>query len=147
MAILFVFLGAVVAALLGVSILFSPLILRFVEVRLQLDVPPVAGAMTYVLGVVVFIGFLLIMHRMLPARRMKSTRLWPGVLVTTVIWVGFALGFSLYLSSTPSYTVTYGTLAGVIITLMFFYFTGVAIIYGAEINAALQRIGVETRKS
>jgi membrane protein len=146
MAILFVFLGAVVAAMLGVSILFSPLILHFLEVRLGASVPPIAGTITYVLGVVVFIGFLLIMHRMLPARRMRTTRLWPGVLVTTVIWVCFATGFSLYLSYTPSYTVTYGTLAGVIITLMFFYFTGVAIIYGAEINAAMNRIGIEPGK-
>lgn len=146
MAILFVFLGALVAALLGVSILFSPLILHFLEVKLAVSVPRVAGATTYLLGVGVFIGFLLIMHRMLPARRMASTRLWPGVLVTTGIWVGFATGFSLYLSFTPTYTVTYGTLAGVIITLMFFYFTGVAIIYGAEINAALGRLGTEPQK-
>ena len=36
---------------------------------------------------------------------------------------------------------TYGTLAGVIITLMFFYLTGAAIIFGAEVNAALNQIG------
>jgi membrane protein len=146
LAIFFVFLGAVVAALLGVSILFSPLILHFLEVRLKLQVPPAAGTITYGLGVLVFIGFLLVMHRLLPARRMRGTRFWPGVLVTTLIWVAFALGFTLYLSYTPGYTVTYGTLAGVIITLMFFYFTGVSIIYGAEINAAMNRIGALERR-
>ena len=91
----------------------------------------------------VFIGFLLIMHRVLPGRRLKGCRLWPGVLVTTVLWVALALGFSIYLSYTPTYTVTYGTLAGVIITLMFFYLTGATIIYGAEVNAALNRIGAD----
>ena len=35
---------------------------------------------------------------------------------------------------------TYGTLAGVIITLMFFYLTGATIIFGAEVNAALHRL-------
>ena len=83
------------------------------------------------------------MHRVLPGRRLKGCRLWPGVLVTTVLWVAMAFGFSIYLSFTPTYTVTYGTLAGVIITLMFFYFTGATIIYGAEVNAALNRIGVD----
>jgi membrane protein len=39
--------------------------------------------------------------------------------------------------------VTYGTLAGVIITLMFFYLTGATIIFGAEVNAALNRIGTD----
>jgi membrane protein len=141
LAILLVFIGAAVAALLGVSILFSPLILRFFHDVLLMPVPPVASYVTYAFGVLVFIGFLLIMHRMLPGRQLKGCRLWPGVLVTTVLWVAFASGFSTYLSYTPSYTVIYGTLAGVIITLMFFYLTGATIIYGAEVNAALNRIG------
>ena len=41
--------------------------------------------------------------------------------------------------------VTYGTLAGVIITLMFFYLTGATIIYGAEVNAALNQLGLAER--
>ena len=141
MAILLVFIGGIVAALLGVSILFSPLILRFLEHVFLFRVPVVASYLTYAFGVFVFLGFLLIMHRLLPARRVK--RVWPGVLVTTILWLIFASGFSLYLSFTPSYTVTYGTLAGVIITLMFFYLTGATIIYGAEVNAALNRIGFD----
>jgi membrane protein len=145
LAILLVFLGAAVAALLGVSILFSPLILRFFHDVLLMPVPPVASYVTYAFGVLVFIAFLLVMHRMLPGRQLKGCRLWPGVLVTTVLWVAFASAFSTYLSYTPSYTVIYGTLAGVIITLMFFYLTGATIIYGAEVNAALNRIGSANR--
>jgi membrane protein len=140
LAILIVFIGAFVAALLGVSILFSPLILRFLEHVFLFRVPVVAGYLTYAFGVIVFICFLLIMHRLLPGRRVK--RVWPGVLVTTALWVALAYGFSIYLSYTPTYTVTYGTLAGVIITLMFFYLTGATIIFGAEVNAALNRIGM-----
>ena len=94
----------------------------------------------------VFIGFLLIMHRVLPGRRVKGSRLWPGVLVTTILWVTAASGFSIYLSFTPTYTVTYGTLAGVIITLMFFYLTGATIIFGAEVNAALNQMGPVERR-
>jgi membrane protein len=143
MAILLVIVGAAVAALLGVSILFSPLILRFFDRVLMMPVPAVASYITYVIGVLVFIGFVWLMHRTLPGRRLKSARLWPGVLVTTVLWVAFASAFSIYLSFTPTYTVTYGTLAGVIITLMFFYLTGATIIFGAELNAALNRIGTD----
>lgn len=145
LAIVLVFLGAVVAALLGVSILFSPLIVRFVQNVLLVPVPIVAGYVANALGVLVFIGFVLVMHRFLPGRRLRTSRLWPGVIVTTVLWVGFAYAFSIYLSFTPSYTVTYGTLAGVIITLMFFYLTGATIIYGAEVNAALNQIGLAER--
>lgn len=145
LAIALVFLGAAVAALLGVSILFSPLILRFFEHVLLRPVPSLASWLTSLFGVLVFVAFLLVMHRTLPGRRMKGSRLWPGVIVTTVLWVAFASTFSVYLSFTPTYTVTYGTLAGVIITLMFFYLTGATIIFGAEVNAALNQLGLAQR--
>jgi membrane protein len=134
-----------VAALLGVTILFMPLILRIVQNVLHVPVPTIAAYVTYFFGVLVFIAFLLVMHRVLPGRHVKSSRLWPGVLVTTALWVAAAVGFSIYLSFTPTYTVTYGTLAGVIITLMFFYLTGLTIIFGAEVNAALNQQNLAER--
>jgi membrane protein len=141
LAIALVFLGAAVAALLGVTILFMPLIQRFAEHVLKVPIPALATYSTSLFGVLVFVAFLLVMHRVLPGRHVKGSRLWPGVITTTVLWVAAASGFSIYLSYTPSYTVTYGTLAGVIITLMFFYLTGLTIIFGAEVNAALNQLG------
>jgi membrane protein len=147
LAILLVFIGAIVAALLGVTILFMPLIQVVLQQRvLHAPVPPGAQYVTYAFGVLVFVGFLLLMHRMLPGRRLKGSRLWPGVWISTLLWVAFASGFSIYLSFTPTYTVIYGTLAGVIITLMFFYLTGATIIYGAEVNAALNQLGPADRR-
>ena len=141
LAIALVFLGALVAALLGRLDPVQPAHAALPETVLLIPVPVVASYITYVFGIIVFMGFVLTMHRFLPGRRLKASRLWPGVLVTTVLWVGFASAFSLYLSYTPTYTVTYGTLAGVIITLMFFYLTGATIIFGAEVNAALNQPG------
>lgn len=140
MAITIVFLGAIVAALLGISILFSPIILRLIEQYAKLPIPAIAGYVSYVFGILVFVGFLMLMHHWLPGQHLPNARLWPGVLVTTLIWLIAAGTFSLYLSFTPTYTVTYGTLAGVIITLMFFYLTGATIIFGAELNAELNKL-------
>lgn len=140
MAIGLVFIGAIVSALLGISILFSPILFSLFERYTGVPLPPSAGYISYGLGIVVFMGYLFMMHWALPGRKMRGTRMVPGVLVTTVIWIIAALGFSIYLSMTPTYTVTYGTLAGVIITLMFFYLTGATIIYGAEVNAAIDRM-------
>ncbi|HMQ92602.1 MAG TPA: YihY/virulence factor BrkB family protein [Amaricoccus sp.] len=139
LAISLVFLGAMVAVLLGVSIIFSPILLHLLRSVALVPIPPAAGYITYGFGIVVFLSFILVMHRTLPGRSMRGTHLWPGALTTTVLWVILASGFTIYLSFTPTYTVTYGTLAGVIITLMFFYLTGATIIYGAEVNAALDR--------
>jgi membrane protein len=142
-----VFLGALVAALLGVSILLSPLLLRLAEEFAHVRVARWASSLAYMFGVLVFIGFLLVMHRVLPGRHSAQLKVWPGVLVTTLIWVVAARGFSTYLSHTPTYTVTYGTLAGVIITLMFFYLTAATIIFGAEFNSALARVArIERRR-
>ena len=69
---------------------------------------------------------------------MKNKRIWPGIFVSVVLWLGGAVAFSIYLSLTPTYAVTYGTLTGVIVLAVFFYLSGVAIIFGAEVNAVLK---------
>lgn len=140
MALGIVLLGAVVAALLGVSILLSPIILHLLAQHAHIQIPSIAGYVTYAFGIIVFIGFLTLMHLWLPGRHLPGTVIWPGVIVSTMIWLVAAGGFTLYLSFTPTYTVTYGTLAGVIITLMFFYLTGATIIFGAELNAEMNKL-------
>ena len=137
-AVAYVFIGAIVSALLGASILLTPLIIRVVE-SFGIPVPGFASYLANGFGLAVFTGFVYLLHRTLPGKGMKGQKLWPGVLFTTVVWLIAALGFSVYLSYTPTYSVTYGALAGVIITLVFFYISGAVIIFGAELNAALNR--------
>jgi membrane protein len=132
-----VFLGAIVAALLGISIILSPLLLSLAEKYSHVTIPAFAGQIIYAFGIAVFAAFVMVMHRTLPGRDLPGAWNWPGVAVTTLIWVMAAGGFSIYLTYTPTYSITYGTLSGVIITLMFFYITGATIIFGAEINAAM----------
>ena len=146
-AIVVVFVGAIVAALLGLTILLAPLILRLTAQFTHLQIPSATGLLSTGFGLLVFGFFTFGMHRYLPGRRMEPmTRVWPGVLLTALLWIIAATGFSTYLSFAPSYTVTYGTLAGVIITLMFFYITGLVIIFGAEFNAALNRLQTPARR-
>jgi membrane protein len=138
-AVAIVFVGAFVAALLGASILLAPLIIRVIE-SFGVTVPGFAGYLANSFGLIVFGGFTYLLHRVMPGRSMAGTLLWPGVVFTTLVWLAAAVGFSIYLTYTPTYSLTYGALAGVIITLMFFYITGVVVIFGAEINAALNRV-------
>lgn len=137
-AVAYVFVGAFVAALLGASILLTPLIIRLIE-SFGVPVPVFASYLANGFGLVVFTVFVYLLHRTLPGKGMKGQTLWPGVLFTTVVWLVAAIGFSVYLSYTPTYSITYGALAGVIITLVFFYISGAVIIFGAELNAALNR--------
>lgn len=133
----FVFLGSVVAVILGVSIIFAPLLLKMGEEWFSFTIPGSTTVLSFALGVTVFLVFLTMMHRYLPSKPMKGHRIWPGVFISVTMWVIGAALFSIYLSMTPTYAITYGTLAGVMVTLMFFYLSGVVIIFGAEVNAVL----------
>lgn len=60
-----------------------------------------------------------------------------GAFAVLLLWLLVGNSFSLYLKYFGNYDVTYGSLAGTVITLIFFYFLSAAFILGAEINAAL----------
>jgi membrane protein len=63
----------------------------------------------------------------------------PGGLTAVVIWlVGSGL-FALYVANFGSYNKTYGTLATIIIFLIWLYLTNTAVLLGAELNAELER--------
>jgi len=134
-----VIVGVFVFMILGLTIVLGPLIMRLIETYLGFTVPNGVGLIRYLLGFTLFVGFLLFLHRILPRHSYSIKRLWVGVVVSTLIWILAASIFSIYLGYTPSYVSTYGTLAGVIITLVFLYITGMAIIYGAEVNAVLAK--------
>lgn len=145
-AILFVFIAAITFAALGVAIILAPLAFRLAEDLFGLTTPGWANWVRYGLGLTVFALFLLSLNRWLPGRAPKWRLLWPGIIVATVLWIAGAFGFSVYLAYAPDYTVTYGAFAGVIVTLLFFYLTGAAVIFGAEVNAALMAFRLRREK-
>jgi membrane protein len=136
-AFLFVILGAFVAFFLGLTVIFSPFFVSLAEKITKSSFESGTVTLSYASGFLVFVFVLYITHRFLPGKSMRSARVWPGVFLTSGLFLAGALGFSIYLSYAPSYTLTYGTLAGVIVTLLFFYLVGTALIYGAEVNATL----------
>lgn len=69
----------------------------------------------------------------------RWTWLSPGGLVGVVVWLAASLGFSLYVSSFGSYAKTYGSLAGVVVLILWLYLSALAVVLGAELNAELER--------
>jgi membrane protein len=65
--------------------------------------------------------------------------LTPGAVLAIVIWVAGSVGFTIYLANFDSYNKTYGTLAGVIIFLVWLWITNLGVLLGAELNAELER--------
>lgn len=62
---------------------------------------------------------------------------WPGALFTTVWWLAVAAALPVVLRSVFAYDLTYGSLAGSMVTLLFFWLVGLGLVIGAELNAAL----------
>lgn len=69
----------------------------------------------------------------------KFRWLSPGALVALLAGVLASVGFTFYVTNFASYNKTYGSLAGVIIALLFLWITNVALLLGAELDAELER--------
>jgi len=63
----------------------------------------------------------------------------PGGLVALVVWLIASAGFGIYVSQFGSYNKVYGSLAGVVIILIWMWITNLAILFGHELNAERER--------
>ena len=62
---------------------------------------------------------------------------WPGAVLVTAWWIGVTTVLPRLLRTVFSYDLTYGSLAGIMIALFFFWLVGLGMVAGAELNAAL----------
>lgn len=134
-----VVIGFALFMLLALLFVLAPVIFRLFEIWTGTHISRETELIRYTLGFSVLAVTMWGVHWVLPSRRMRGLRLWPGILASMGLWLVAASAFSFYLSYTPYYTLTYGTLAGVVIALLFMYLSGAIILLGAEINAILNR--------
>lgn len=69
--------------------------------------------------------------------RKASAPRWPGALFTMLWWIIVAAALPVVLRRFFTYDLTYGSLAGSMVTLLFFWLVGLGLVIGAELNAAL----------
>ncbi len=62
----------------------------------------------------------------------------PGTVAGTTIWLLASLGFKWYVSAFADYQKTYGAIGGAMVTLLWFYVSGLAMLVGAELNAVIE---------
>lgn len=87
-----------------------------------------------------FVALYSIFYVLTPKRfRIGAYLIWPGALVTMAVWVGTTMGMPWALGLFGGYSLVYGSLAGVIVALLFFYIIGMGLVAGAHLNAALAK--------
>jgi membrane protein len=73
-----------------------------------------------------------------PAAKQKFRWISPGAVLAFAFWLVFSLLFSFYAGSFGSYNETYGSLAGVIILMLYIYYSAVIMLIGAEMNQVIE---------
>ena len=105
------------------------------------------GLYRLVPGVTLFFTFYALFFALTPSRyRRQGCRKWPGALLITAWWLVTVELLPPVLSLFGGYSRTYGSLAGVMIALIFFFVVGLGVVIGAELNAALAESGATALK-
>lgn len=88
------------------------------------------------LAIVVVCVVALLFHATPNVRTGRLRLLSPGAFLALLIWAALSTGFAFYVANFSSYDKTYGSVAGAIIALLWLWLTNVALLFGAELDAA-----------
>jgi membrane protein len=142
--------GAVILAMLAFSV---SVLLSGVQEFIVSLIPrgeELVGVVTLfrVVPALMLFGALYVIFYSLTPKRYRSSGCpkWPGPAFVTIWWLATTALLPVVLSSLGGYDLTYGSLAGVIIGLTFFFIVGLGVVIGAELNAALAEVPEEALK-
>jgi len=92
-----------------------------------------------VLGVIVMVVVALLYYSTPNVKFSKFRVISVGAFVAIVVWLVASVGFAFYVANFSSYNKTYGSVAGVVVGLLWIWITNVALLFGAELDAELER--------
>ncbi len=90
-----------------------------------------------VLILLVTLAFALIYY-LAPDAEQRFRFVSPGSIVAVVLWLLFSLAFSVYVERSGSFNATYGSLAGIVILMLYIYYSSFIMLVGAELNQVIE---------
>jgi membrane protein len=137
--------GLIVAAVVLILVSFSVSVLlsgieQFVAKVLPgaKDIVGLLTVLHVVPGLILFGSIYFVFVSLTPRKyRSLQCRKWPGAAFVAAWWLATSALLPVVLSHVGNYDLTYGSLASVIIALIFFFVIGLGVVIGAELNAAL----------
>ena len=141
--------AAILAAVMLLFIAFGLTVLlssaqHFVVARLPFSdgLGQQLGLYRIIPGLTLFATFYILFLALTPSRyRNLECRKWPGALFVTVWWLVTVELLPPTIGLFGGYALTYGSLGGVMVVLLFFFVIGLGVVTGAELNAALADAG------
>lgn len=146
--------GLIVASVIALLVAFSASVLLSSVQEFVLHIWPGAQDVLHLLtlirivpGLILF-GSLYLLFLSLTPRRYASIkcRKWPGPALVAIWWLATSALLPVVISNLTRYDRTYGSLAGVIVSLIFFFIVGLGFVIGAELNAALAATPEPTKR-
>lgn len=133
--------SAFIIILAMLALVVGPVVSQLVELlsRGEFVEPSTYALARHVIGILLLLSLFVGLYMVLPNVTVRMIEVLPGAVVAVAMWALSAKIYSLYLQNLGSYTVTYGSLAGIILTLFFFYISAIVFIFGAQLNGAIRR--------
>jgi membrane protein len=94
-------------------------------------------------GVVLLVLAAALIYYLFPNTGQPFRLITPGAILVVIVWVVASLGFSWYVANFASYNAVYGSLAGAIVLLLYFFISAAILLLGAELNSDLYYQTVE----
>lgn len=132
--------GAIIMFLLAITLVATvPAILGAVDLPQWAQWLIQAGR--WVVLVLLVLTALAVLYRWAPERPAPKFKfLTPGAIIALIIWIIVSVGFSIYVDNFGNYAETYGSLAGVVVLMLWLWLSAFAALFGAEINAEVEKV-------
>ena len=88
----------------------------------------------------VFIAVVGLVFYFVPNAKVRFRDVWVGAVVTGLLWRGALFGFSWYVRDLSRFSNVHGSIAAVVVFLVWIYISAVLLLYGVEITAANARL-------
>jgi membrane protein len=142
MQLLVTLIAVIMAALVAIGLVVSGPVAQAVGSALGLGNTAVTvwNVVKWPVMLVVVIAIVAVLYYATPnIKQPKFKWISPGAVVAVVVWIIASAAFGFYVANFSSYNKTYGSLAGVIVFLLWLWITNLALLFGAEIDSETER--------
>lgn len=95
---------------------------------------------------VLLIGCVALLFYYIPNTEMRFRYVWPGAILTGLLWRGALSAFSWYAQDMAGWNAVHGSIATVVVFLFWIYISAVILLYGVEVTAAYARLRAAAAK-
>jgi membrane protein len=128
---------AVLLTVVFAAFVIASTLLIMLSARLSAALGIAANTVTTVVPVVLVLVAVDLIYDVAPAGKRPWRWLTPGSVTFTVLWLAMSFGLRVYVGNFANYDVMYGSIGGLILFLLWLFFTSAVLLLGAEVNRVI----------